>query len=267
MASIGVVAGGGRLPIIFADLARKKGEKVVGIGLKGVTDPALESHVDKFLWFELGSLQKAIFTAVANRITKLVLLGKIRKDLFFRPDANLDKDTTLILGKLTDRKDYSLLTEAQKLLGKFGLEIIDPSPFLGDIIPQKGVLTKRAPEGQEADDLNYAVEIARKLAGLDIGQTVCVRNKTVIASEAVEGTDAAVERAGSLSSKGFVVAKVARPDQDMRFDVPLVGLETMESLVKGGATALALEAGKTFLIDREEIIKLADSKNISLVIV
>jgi len=267
MGSIGLVAGAGKLPIIFADLARKKGEKVIGIGLKDVTDPALETHVDKFMWFELGALQKAIFAAVAARINRIVLVGKLRKDLFFKGDAGIDKDTKLILGKLTDKKDYSILNEASKLLGKFGMEVIDPSPFLGDIIPQRGVLTKRAPTGAEAEDIRYAVEIARELTRLDIGQTVCVKNKTVIASEAVEGTDAAVERAGSLSSQGFVVAKVARPDQDMRFDVPLVGLETMEALVKAGATALALESGKTFLIDREEIISLADSRNIAITVI
>jgi Uncharacterized protein conserved in bacteria len=227
----------------------------------------LEKHVDKFMWFELGSLQKAIFSVVANRINRLVLVGKLRKDIFFKNDESLDKDTNLILGKLSDRKDYSILSEVSKLIGKFGLEIIDPSPFLQELIPQKGLLTKRAPTEQEAEDIRYAVDIARELARFDIGQTVAVKNKTVIALEAVEGTDATVVRAGSISNKGFVVAKVARPNQDMRFDVPLVGLETAEALIKAGATALALEGGKTFLINKEEIIKLADANNLAIIIV
>jgi len=267
MSSIGIVAGAGKLPALFADLAKKQGEKVVGVGLRGVTDPELESHVDKFLWFEMSAVQKAILLLVTNRINRIVLLGKLQKDVFFKKDVVLDNDTKAVLNKLNDKKDYSILNEAAKFLKKFGIEIIDPTPFLSDLIPQKGVLTRRAPTQAESEDLQYAVDIARELTRHDIGQTVAVKTKTVIALEAVEGTDETIARAGAFSKTGFVVAKVARPNQDMRFDVPLVGRETVEGIIKAGGTALALEAGKTFLIDKDDILKLADEKGFSLVVV
>jgi len=267
MANIGIVAGGGKLPIIFSDVARKKGDKVLGMGLKGVTDPELEDHVDKFIWFEKGAVQKAIMSLVTDRINRIVLLGKLRKDLFFKGDEGLDAETKAILGKLNDRRDYSLLNEGAKFLGKFGIEIMDPSPYLTDLIPQKGVLTKRAPTKEEAEDIDYGNAIARELTRFDIGQTVLVKLKTVIALEAVEGTDQAIARAGQLSKKGFVAVKIARPDQDMRFDVPLVGPETLEAISKAGGTALALESGRTFLMDRQEVVRFADEKGIAVVII
>lgn len=267
MATIGVVAGAGKLPIIFSDVARQRGDKVVGIGLKGLTSSEIEGHVDKFIWFELGALQKMIFAVVSNRINKIVLLGKLRKDLFFKDADRFDADTKAILGKLTDNKDYSMLQKTSDILAKFGIEIIDPTPYLKDLMPTKGIITNRPPTKEEQGDIEYATGVARELARLDIGQTVIARKKTTIALEAIEGTDEAIARAGSLSKNGFVVVKVARPNQDMRFDIPLVGLETVEAIVRAGGTALAIEAEKTFLIDREEIVKLADSKGLSIIIV
>jgi len=267
MAKIGIVGGSGKLPIMFADAARQKGEKVVGIGLKGLTDPDLESHVDKFIWIDAGAIQKAVFAVVAERIGKIALLGKINKDLFFKNNKDLDADAKTFAGKLSDMKDYSMLNKAADFLGKFGIQIMDPTPYLGDLLPQKGVLTKRQPSEAEAADIEYARSVAGELTRLDIGQTVAVKNKTVIALEALEGTDETMARAGALSKQGFVVAKVARPNQDMRFDVPLVGLETVEALARAGGTALALESNKTFLIDRSEIIKFADERNIAIVVV
>lgn len=267
MANIGLVAGGGKLPGIFADAARANGDRVVGVGLKGISSPDIESRVDKFFWFEFGALQKMIFACVSNRINKIVMLGKLRKDLFFSNTQSFDEETKKLVGKLTDNKDYSLLRKASEILSKFGIEIMDPTPYLKECIPSKGVITKRSPNEEEAADIEYARHIAREMARLDIGQAVMVKKKTVIAMEAIEGTDETIRRAGSLSNRGFVVAKMARPDQDMRFDIPLVGLETIEAIVNAGGTALAIEAGKTLLIDKSEIIALADSKNIAITIV
>lgn len=267
MEKVGVVAGSGKLPIIFADNARSKGEQVVGIGLKGVTDPALESHVDKLIWVDPAAVQKSVFAVLAERIKRIALLGKFRKEMLFNNNEGIDAGAKTMLGKLRDRKDYSVLNGAAKFLGAFGIEIMDPTPYLADLIPQKGTLTRRSPDGHEAEDIDYAGRIARELTRLDIGQTVAVKNGTVLALEAVEGTDETIARAGGISKKGFVVAKFARPDQDMRFDVPLVGLETVEALVAAGGTALALEAGRTFLIDKDEIVRLADDRGVAIVIV
>lgn len=267
MANIGVVAGAGKLPIIFADTARALGEKVIGIGIKGITSNEIEGHVDKFVWFELGAMQKMIFALLANRINKIVLLGKLKKDLFFENAEGFDEDTSKMLEKLSDNRDYSILNKAAELLAKFGIEVIDPTSYLKDLMPAKGVITGRSPTKEETGDIEYAKTVALKLASLDIGQTVAVKNKTVIALEAVEGTDEAIVRAGRLSKRGFVVAKVARPNQDMRFDIPLVGLETVEAIINSGGTALAIESDKTFLIDREAIIKLADEKGLSIIVI
>jgi len=267
MATIGVVAGAGKLPIIFADTAKRRGDRVIGIGIKGVTSNEIESHVDKFVWFELAAMQKMIFSLLSNRINKIVLLGKLKKDLFFKNSEGFDEDTKKLLSKLDNNRDYSILSKASELLAKFGIEVIDPTSYLKDLMPAKGIVTKRPPTKEETDDIEYAKTIASELARLDIGQAVTVKNKTVVAIEAIEGTDEAIARSGSLSKRGFVVVKVARPNQDMRFDIPLVGLETVEAIVKAGGTALAIESDKTFLIDKEEIIKLADEKGLSIIVI
>lgn len=267
MTTIGLVAGAGRLPAIFAGIARKRGDRVVGIGLKGVTDEALEKSVDKLVWVDLSAIQKTIFSLLADRIKKVVLLGKLGKDFFFNRDAELDADTRRVIEKIGDRRDYSMLNEAAKFLGKFGIEIMDPTSYMQEFVPQKGRITGREPSKEEALDLAYAQEVAKSLASFDIGQAVAVKNRTVIAIESVEGTDETIRRAGLYSGKGFVVAKSARAQQEMRFDVPLVGLETVQALAAAGGTALSLESGRTFLIDREEIVKLADSKNLAIVVV
>ncbi|MFH1189280.1 MAG: UDP-2,3-diacylglucosamine diphosphatase LpxI [Candidatus Omnitrophota bacterium] len=267
MANIGIVAGAGKLPVIFAQEAKARGDKTIGIGIKGITSADIESHVDKFVWFELGAFQKMVFALVSNRINKIVLLGKLKKDLFFDNAESFDDDTKKLLNKLNDNKDYSILNKAAEFMGKFGIEVIDPTVYLKGHVPSKGVITKRSPDKEESADIDYARKIAVELAGLDIGQTVIVKNRTVIAIEAVEGTDEAITRAGALSKRGFVVVKAARPKQDMRFDIPLVGLDTVEAIVKAGGTALAIEADKTLLIDRRAILDLADEKGLAITVV
>ena len=267
MARIGLVAGAGKLPIVFAAVARQKGDTVIAFGLKGITSPDLEKHVSKLHWVPWGSLQKAIFLLATERIKKIVMLGKVKKDVLFKDDAALDKDARSMMDKLKDKKDYAVLNGINDILSKFGVEVLDSTTYLKELIPSRGVLTKREPSQEELADIDYGKDVAKALSGFDIGQTITIKDKTVIAVEAIEGTDETIMRSGRLVSGGFVVVKVARPDQDMRFDVPLVGLDTVKALADSGATALALEADKTLLMDREEIIKLANEKNISIVII
>lgn len=267
MARIGLVAGYGRLPVIFAKAAQKKGDVVIAFALKGSTQEELAKYVDKIHWLEWGDFQKALRLLVTERIRSIVMLGKIKKDILFKGDEKLDERAKRLLDKANDRKDYSILNEVSKVLGAFGVSIIDSTEYLKELIPAKGILTKREPTQEEWDDINYGKDVARNLSRFDIGQTVIVKNKTVIALEAVEGTDQTIERAGGLVNSDFVVIKMARPDQDMRLDVPLAGIDTLKAIVKASGTALALEEGKTFLIDKDEVIKLADEKNISIVIV
>jgi len=267
MARIGLIAGEGKLPMVFLRLAKANGDTVIAFGLKGVTDPELARYADKMHWLDWGSLQKGLLLLVTERIKKIILLGKLRKDIFFKEDKALDDKAKKMLDKLSDKKDYAILNEVDKLLKKVGVEVIDSTIYFKELIPSKGTLTRRAPTESEWADINYGSDIAKKLSGFDIGQTMVIKDKTVIAVEAMEGTDATISRAGSLARTGFVVVKVARPDQDMRFDVPLVGLDTLKALIGSGGTVLALEEKKTLLMDREELINLADQNSISIVII
>lgn len=266
MARIGLVAGEGRLPIVFAGVAKARGDTVIGFGVKGITSDELERHVDRMHWLEWGSFQKGLLLLATERIRKIVMLGKIKKELFFKGNDKLDEKARKTIESLKqDKKDYSILNGIKSVFGKLGMEVLDSTTYMKDLIPAAGTLTKREPSQEEAADIEYGKTVAKTLSGYDIGQTIAVKNKTVIAVEAMEGTDEAITRAGTLVKDGFVVIKVARPDQDMRFDVPLVGLETLRAVISAGGTALALEAGKTLLIDKEEIVKLADEKSVSIV--
>ncbi|MEI6863564.1 MAG: LpxI family protein, partial [Candidatus Omnitrophota bacterium] len=181
--------------------------------------------------------------------------------------GNMDTEARAVMGKIGDKKDLSILNGVANALKKVGVEVIDPTVYLKALVPSKGVLTEHKPSDKEMDDVKYGLTIARELAKFDIGQTIVVKDKTIIAVEAAEGTDATISRAGSLVKDGFVVVKVARPDQDMRFDIPLIGPDTLSSIERAGGTVLALESDKTFLIDKEELVKRADLRHIAVVIV
>jgi DUF1009 family protein len=267
MAKIGLVAGYGKISMLFADAAKKRGDTVIAFALEGITEKELEGHVDKIKWFKWGELHKAILFAATQGVRNIVLLGKVKKDVLFKGDDSLDDETKAMFKNTADRKDMSVLTNIANILAKVGIQIIDSTEYLKDLIPGKSVLTSREPSKDELNDIEYGRTIASQLAGLEIGQTVAVKDKTVVAIEAVEGTDDTIKRAGALSKIGFTVVKMARPKQDMRFDIPLVGLDTLKTLINAGGTALALEAGKTLLIDKDEMIALADQNNISIAII
>lgn len=267
MARIGLVAGDGKLPIIFSQVARKKGDTVIGFGLKGVTQDELKNHVDKMHWLSWGDFTKALLLLATERINKLILLGKIKKEAFFKDSQKFDDETRKILEKVKDKKDYAILNEVTKVFNKIGIEVIDSTIYLKDLMPSKGVLTKCAPAKDEWADINYGLEVAKELSRYDIGQTVAIKDKTVIALEAAEGTDETISRAGRLTDGGFIIVKAARPDQDMRFDVPLTGLDTLKALIEAKGAALAVEEKRTLLLDRDELVKMADEKAISIVVV
>jgi DUF1009 family protein len=267
MARIGLVAGGGKLPMVFLKAAKDRGDEVVAFGMKGVTDPELEKSADKMHWLVWGDLKKAMMLLITERIKGIVLLGKIKKETVFKEVGRLDDEAKKLIRGPVDKKDYAILKGVADVLKKVGIEVIEPTAYLKDLIPSKGVLTRRKPSASEAGDIDYGFKIAKELSGMDIGQSIAVKDRSVIAVEAVEGTDDMISRAGGLVDGAFTVVKVARPDQDMRFDIPLVGPDTLQSMKKAGASVLALEAAKTLLMDREELIRFADSSSISVVIV
>jgi len=267
MANIGLMAGSGNLPAIFADRAKAKGDRVVAFCLKGVTDKAIEGHVDKACWFDWGNFKAALLALATEKVKKIILLGKIDKELIFTQEKKLDAEAKKVLGGIRDRKDYSILNAVSRALAAFGIEILDSTTYMDDLLPSRGVLTGNSPDTGQLEDIEYGKLVAKKMSGEDIGQAVAVKDKTVICVEGAEGTDAAIKRAGELSGGGFVVVKVARPDQDMRFDVPLVGPDTLKALARAGGKCLAIESSRMFLMDRAEVVRLADASGISVVVI
>jgi DUF1009 family protein len=267
MARIGLVAGYGELPLVFARCAKEKGDVVVALGLKGVTSEELSKYCEKVHWFEWGDLKKAMMLAVTERRRKIALLGKIKKEILFKDSNRFDEESKEIVRKAGGKKDYAILKGIANLVRTVGIEIIDPTPYLEELIPQKGVLTKRSPAKSEKDDIEYGRRVASDLAKFDIGQTVVVKENTVIALEAAEGTDDTIRRAGALVDGAFTVVKMARPDQDARFDIPLVGPDTIRAIISAKGSVLALQEKKTFLMHRDEAIALADSHGISIIVV
>ena len=267
MSRIGLVAGHGKLPVVFAEAARAKGDTVIAFGLRGATDEDLANHVDKIHWLEWGEFKKGLLLLAAERVSKIIMLGKIEKDKFFKEESKLDDEAKKLLKSVKDKKDYAILNGVTKILGTMGMEVINSATYLKDLIPSKGILTKRGPTAGEKADIEYGREVGLALSRFDIGQTVAIKDRTVISLEALEGTDETIERAGLLSGGDFVVVKVARPDQDMRLDVPLAGPDTVKALIKAKGAVLALEADKTLLLDRAEVIKLAEENNISVIII
>jgi len=267
MARIGLVAGEGELPLIFAKKAKEKGDTVIVVGMKGVTSEELSKYAEKMHWFEWGDLKKAMLLAVMERINKIALLGKIKKEILFKDSGKFDDKSNEVVRKAGSKKDYAILKNVAAIIRTVGIEVIDPTPYLEELVPSKGVLTKRTPSKSEKEDIEYGREVASKLAEFDIGQTVVIKEKTVIALEAAEGTDETIKRAGLLAGGGFTVVKMARPDQDARFDIPLVGPDTVKMIADVGGSVLALQAEKTLLMNKDETISLADKHNISIVVV
>ena len=266
MSRIGLIAGNGRFPLYFAESAKLGGNEVVAVAIREETSPELENLVEKIHWFHVGELQGMIDVFLNNKVDKIVMAGKIQKTLMFekiRPDARLLK----VFEKTPVRNDDALLKALANEFIAEGIHVCDSTTFLTSLLPEKGILTKRHPSDDELLDIKYGHEIAKKIAGLDIGQTVVVKNRAILAVEAIEGTDKAILRGGDLGNGEVTVVKVARPLQDMRFDLPVVGLDTIRTLIDAKAKCLAFEEKKTLLLDREEVIELADSAGIAIMVV
>jgi len=266
MERIGVIAGSGTFPIHFAREAKKKGAKLIAFAIKDLTLPAVGDVVDKIHWFDISKfhVQKFVLLLVAERIKKMVMVGKIDKAVIFGKIKE-NKDIDELIKSSKDGMDYSILEEVTKRFDKIGIKVIDGLEYLSDLLPQKGVLTKRQPSREEWQDIEFGSRLAKEIARLDIGQTITVKNKAVITVEAMEGTDAAIRRAGELLNDEFTVIKVARPKQDMRWDVPLIGLETIRTMIRSKARVLAIESGRMFFVDKPKVINEADINEITIV--
>jgi len=265
--SWGLIAGNGRFPFHVLEGARSQGIEMAVIALKEEASPELEKIAKRLHWVSLGELSKTIELLQQEGVTQAVMAGQVKHNKIFsaiRPDWKLAK----LLLSLPRRNTDTLIGAVARVLEDEGIRLVDSTLFLKPLVPEPGVLTRRAPNDHEAGDIAYGLGVARQIAGMDIGQTVVIADRACVAVEAMEGTDETIARAARITGgKPLVVVKISKPGQDMRFDVPVVGLLTIEQMKSAGATALAVDAGRTLLFDRAELVGLADASGIAIVAV
>ncbi len=260
---IGLIAGKGQFPLLFAQAARSHGFQVVAVAHRRETDPALAALAHEIHWVYVGQLGKIIRVFQAAGVSRAVMAGGLsRGRLFtqFRPDLKALK----VVRRAGAGRDDRLLSAVAAELAQEGITIAPSTLFLEDLLAPRGRLSRRPPSPEELQDIELGLTVAREVGRLDIGQCVVVRRQVVAALEAIEGTDECIRRGGTLAGPGTVVVKVSKPEQDLRFDVPAVGPETLKVMAAVKAAVLALEAGKTLIFDREEMIRLADRAKIAI---
>ena len=264
MGKIGLIAGSGELPQEFAKNVAQKGIPFEIFGIKKITDKSLQKYA-KTHFVNFGEAQKLIDLMKERNITDVVMLGKIEHYSLIFSLHKLDKRAREFFSALKDKRAKSILEAVLKELEKEGFRPIDPTPFLKDLLVPKGLINNVQPTKEELEDIKFGFEIAKQVADLDIGQTVVVKDKIVVAVEGLEGTDKCILRGGDLGGKGTVVCKAARKNQDMRYDVPVIGVKTLKAMKKAKARVLGIESGKMFLLNRNEFIKTADKYGISVI--
>jgi len=272
---IGLLAGWGRFPFAVAEALRSQGRSVVGVGIRDHADPELADLCEHFEWIGMGSLGRAVRCFQRQGVVRATMAGKIHKVLLYQPGWWLrhrpDWKTVLafspqLFGGSADRKDDTLLRTIVTLFEKEGITFEPATDFAPELLVKSGPIAGKRLTTKQQRDVSFGWEIAKAMGGLDVGQSVCVKNQAVLAIEAIEGTDICISRAGELcQSGGFTVVKVAKPRQDMRFDVPTVGLKTLETLAAAGGQVLAIEADRTILLDSMEFRRVAEHLKISVV--
>ncbi len=262
--SLGLIAGSGDFPILVAKSAKEMGMKVVAVGFKSQTDARLAGVVDDLQYIGVGQLGKLIRIFKDAHVRQAIMAGKLQHKLIFR-DLRLDLTMIAMVARLKDRRANSLLGGIAEEMHKKGITLIDSTLYVAKDLASEGVMSSHGPSAAEAEDIAFGHKIARELARLDIGQTVAVKDKAVVALEGFEGTDAMIARGGDLAGKGVVIVKVCKPDQDMRFDVPVIGKATLEAMHAAGSRVLAITAGKTLILHREEFLAQAKASRIVVV--
>lgn len=260
----GLIAGNGQFPFLVVEGAKKQGASLAVVAIKEETDKRIEQVAENVVWVGIGQLGKMISFFKKEGVTQAMMAGQVKHVQIFSgalPDVRMLK----MLWNLPKRNTDSLIGGVADEMAKEGIELIDSTYLIQDSLAPAGVLTKRKPSDIEQQNIDYGLHIAHEIARLDLGQTIVVRASACVAIEAMEGTDATIRRAGELANGKLTVVKVAKPDQDMRFDVPVVGVPTIETMIKAGATCLSITAGKTLIFDRVEMIKLADANKICIV--
>jgi len=265
--TLGLIAGMGGLPRAIASEAKRMGCRVVGIALQPIADESLKPFVDDFYKINIGRLGGLISLLKKLSITNAVMAGKVPKEILYKHKTSIIPDikTVKLFFTLKNRSDDTIMSAVVHELEKNGIKLRNTTDFTKDLLAPAGVLTKKKPTKDELRDIEFGFEIAKEIGRQDIGQTVVVKDMAVMAVEAIEGTDEAIKRGGSLAKKDAVVVKVSKPKQDLRFDVPVVGTDTLHSMKAASAKILALEAGKCIIVDKEKFIKEADKEGMVVV--
>ena len=261
---IGLLAGAGEVPAYFAECAAQSGISIVCVSFTDEIHATLKPLVEKAYSIGLGKTGKIFQTFKDENITDLVMLGKVDKKVLFKPSI-FDLRALSILKNLVNQEDKTLLLGIIKEVEKEGFHVLDQKKLLGEVFPGEGVLTRKKPSSKEMEDIHFGLPIAKKMADMEIGQTIVLKDKAVIAVEAIEGTDKTIERGCELSRGKCVTIKVSRTNQDYRYDVPGIGPQTLEGLINGGASVLVLEAGRVMVVDQPKVVEMADKAKISIV--
>jgi DUF1009 family protein len=260
---IGLIAGNGQFPIAFARAAKEKGMQVIAVAHEGETLPELAHYVDAIFWIKVGQLGKLIKIFKDQGVTDVLMAGGIRKTRMFGGIPDLRGMT--MLAKILHMKDDSILRAVARELESDGITVRESTLYLESILASPGILTRRKPSKGENQDIEFGWQMAKEIGKLDIGQTVVVKDQAVLAVEAIEGTDEAIRRGGRLCGHGAVIVKVCKPLQDLRFDLPAIGPQTINTMKQVGALCLAVEADKTIVIERETVVREANRAGITIV--
>ncbi len=263
--TLGLIAGNGQFPILFARQAKTKNLRIVAAAIKGDASLWLKMFVDRIFWVGPGELKKLFEFFQKEGVQRVIMAGQVNPENLFDERMRLDGEFEQLFAALKDRKADTIFSAVADKLKTQGMELLDSTFLLTDHLAPKGTLTKRAPTLKELADIDFGVGIAKAMGALDVGQTVVVKDKAIVAIEAMEGTDRTILRGGTIARQGAVVVKVAKPKQDNRFDVPVIGPRTIQTMIRARVGCLAVEAQKTLLINREACIRLADQSGICIV--
>jgi DUF1009 family protein len=261
----GLIAGSGTFPFHVAREAGRQGRRVVAMGLTGWVDPSLREHVAVYEEVSIGQLGELVRRLRAHAVTEAVMAGKVTKGVLLDPSVTFDADAVGVIGRVKEFSVNALLGAIAQYLAEHGVRLLDSSTFLREDLCPAGPITKRPPSPEEQADIDVGVRVARALAQVDVGQSVVVRRTVVVAVEALEGTDAMLRRAGQVGGAGGVLVKMASPSQDRRFDLPVLGPQTVAVAREAGVRCLAVEAGSTLLLDRAALIAAADAADLAVV--
>jgi DUF1009 family protein len=263
MQKVGLIAGSGAFPLLFAEEVRRLGYSVVAVAHEGETSPALSEKVDRIFWIRVGQLGRLISLLKREGVTQAVMAGAIKKTRLFS-DVRPDLRSIKLLARLAAGKDDFILRAVAGELEREGIRVEGATHFVPSLLAERGTLGRRSPTRRELEDLEFGLQVMREIGRADVGQCVVVRNKTVLAVEAIEGTDETIRRGGRFA-RGAVVVKASKPQQDLRFDLPAVGPRTIEAMREVEASCLGLEAGKTIILERSLTLSAADAAKVAVV--